>query len=33
MVELVAGKTDRDVKMGSMGRMGEGIKNFFGMNK
>ncbi len=33
MVELVAGKTDRDVKMGSMGRMGEGIKNFFGMGK
>ena len=33
MVELVAGKTDRDVKMGTMGRMGEGIKNFFGMNK
>lgn len=31
MVELVAGKTDRDVKMGNMGRMGEGIKNFFGM--
>lgn len=33
MVELVAGKVDRDVKMGSMGRMGEGIKNFFGMGK
>ncbi len=33
MVELVAGKTDRDVKMGTMGKMGEGIKNFFGMNK
>ena len=31
MVELVAGKTDRDIKMGSMGRMGEGIKNFLGM--
>lgn len=33
MVELVAGKTDRDVKLGTMGRMGEGIKNFFGMGR
>ncbi len=33
MVELVAGKTDRDVRMGAMGKMGEGIKNFFGMGK
>jgi len=32
MVELVAGKTDRDIKTGS-GRFTEGIKNFFGMNK
>ncbi len=33
MVELVAGKTDRDIKMGTMGRMGEGFKNFLGMGK
>ena len=33
MVELVAGKTDRDIKMGTMGRMQEGFKNFFGMGK
>ncbi len=31
MVELVAGKHERDIKMGAMGRMGEGIKSFFGM--
>ena len=33
MVELVAGKTERDIKMGTMGRMQEGFKNFFGMGK
>lgn len=33
MVELVAGKTERDMKMGTMGRMQEGFKNFFGMGK
>ena len=33
MVELVAGKTDRDIKMGTVGRMQEGFKNFFGMGK
>ena len=33
MVERVAGKTDRDIKMGTMGRMQEGFKNFFGMGK
>ena len=32
MVELVAGKTDRDVRTGA-GRIGEGIKNFFGINR
>ncbi len=31
MVEIVTGKTDRDIKMGSMGRRGKGIKNFLGM--
>ena len=30
MVELVAGKREIDSKMGAMGRMGEGIKNFMG---
>ncbi len=30
MVELVAGKTDRDVKLGTMGRMKEGFSSFFG---
>ncbi len=30
MVELVAGKTERDMKMGTMGRMKEGISSFFG---
>lgn len=33
MVELVAGKTERDVKMGTMGKMQEGFKNMFGLNK
>lgn len=33
MVELVAGKREQDVKMGAMGRMGEGIKGFFGMGQ
>ena len=30
MVELVAGKTDRDIKIGAMGRVKEGISSFFG---
>lgn len=29
MVELVSGKQDRDMKMGTMGRIKEGIGNFF----
>ncbi len=33
MVELVAGKHERDIKMGGMGKMGEGIKGFFGMGR
>lgn len=31
MVELVAGKHERDVKMGAIARAGEGVKGFFGM--
>ena len=30
MVELVAGKTERDIKMGAMGKMQQGISSFFG---
>ncbi len=33
MVELVAGKHERDIKMGAMGQMGQGIKGFFGMQR
>ena len=31
MVELVAGKTERDMKMGTMGKMKEGLASMFGM--
>ncbi len=33
MVELVAGKTERDIKIGAMGRMKEGISSFFGAGR
>lgn len=33
MVELVAGKRDLDVKAGTLSKMGEGIKSFFGMGQ
>lgn len=31
MVELVAGKRESDIKAGTFGRIGDGIKSFFGM--
>ena len=31
MVELVAGKREADIKAGTFGRIGDGIKSFFGM--
>lgn len=31
MVELVAGKRETDIKTGVLGRFGDGIKSFFGM--
>ncbi len=33
MVELVAGKRENDAKMGTLGKMGEGVKSFFGMGQ
>lgn len=33
MVELVAGKHERDIKAGTFGRIGEGVRNFFGMGQ
>ena len=33
MVELVAGKHERDIKAGTFGRIGDGIKSFFGMGQ
>lgn len=33
MVELVAGKREADIKAGTFGRIGDGIKSFFGMGQ
>lgn len=33
MVELVAGKRESDIKAGTFGRIGDGIKSFFGMGQ
>ncbi len=31
--EIMIGKKEQDIKMGAMGRMGEGVKGFFGMGR
>lgn len=31
--EIMIGKKEQDIKMGTMGRMGEGVKGFFGMGR